>query len=110
MIEVPSELLEQGRILEAKWICGQGGIDLFARDEQGPPLGEDVALHSAGRAGGYAGVHGVQAAAWAALAALTAFTGSVIGVWLAVVVAGSMHDHLLPGVAVRAMLGLRLEC
>ncbi|MGN6825946.1 hypothetical protein [Paucibacter sp. M5-1] len=107
MIEVPSELLEQGRILEAKGICGQGGIDLFARDEQGPPLGEDVALHATGCAGGYAGGHGVQAVAWAALAA---FTGSVVGVRLAVVVAGPMHDHLLPGGAVRAMPGLRLEC
>ncbi|MCU7376178.1 hypothetical protein PEC18_36680 [Paucibacter sp. O1-1] len=107
MIEVPSELLEQGRILEAEGVRGQGGIDLFARDEQGPPLGEDVALHAAGCAGGYAGVHGVQAAA---LAALAAFACSVIGVWLSVVVAGSMHDHLLPGGAVRAMPGLRLEC
>ncbi|MCU7375138.1 hypothetical protein PEC18_31060 [Paucibacter sp. O1-1] len=63
MVEFPPKLLEQDRILETKWIHGQGGHDLLVADEQRPPLGEDIALNTPCCARNHACAHADQAVA-----------------------------------------------
>jgi hypothetical protein len=104
MFEVPPKLVEQRRILEAERVCGQGGIDLLARGEEGPPHSKDIASHPTCRTGSHAGVERVQARVFA-----FAVICCAAGAPAPPVVVGSLHDQL-PGCAVRAMWVLRFQC